>query len=118
MSNHPSAYRQLNSPIHLRVIKGWEKEINKREHYIIPRDQVASIQDKLRDGDIIAITTAVDGLDIGHTGLALHYEGVLKYLHAPLSKGVVQVSTQSLVDYLTANKKRTGIMVARPLEPM
>lgn len=118
MSTHPSAYRQLSSPIHFRVVKAWEKEINKPEHFFIPKDRVVSIQDKIRDGDIIAITSAIDGLDVGHTGLAIHYQGGLKYLHAPLSKGSVQVSGQSLVDYLKANKKGTGIMIARPLEPV
>jgi hypothetical protein len=117
MSTHPSAYRQLSSPIHLRVIKGWEKEIHKRAHYFVSKDQIASIETQIHDGDIIAITTAMDGLDVSHTGLAMRLEGALRYVHAPLSKGVVQVSQQSLVDYLMASKSRTGIMVARPLEP-
>jgi hypothetical protein len=118
MSTHRSAYRQLKSERYLRVVKAWEKKISEREHYFIPKEMLASVQDKIHDGDIIAITTSVEGLDIGHTGLAIHYGSELKYLHAPLSKGTVQVSEQSLVDYLMAHKNQTGIMVARPLEPM
>lgn len=118
MSSHPSSYRQLGSTAFLQKIRETESAINARQHFFIRKQQLADCQSKIEAGDIIGITTSIEGLDIVHTGIALRTNGVLKYLHAPLSKGTVQITEQSLVDYLSMHEKQTGIMVARPLEPI
>jgi hypothetical protein len=38
-------------------------------------------------------------------------------MHAPLAGKSVQISEKVLSEYLEANRRQTGIMVARPLEP-
>ena len=117
MSTHASSYKQLADEKYLKSIKEAEANLNKREHYYIPKNRIGDVESQIEPGDILAITTSIDGLDVVHTGIAIRSNGVLKYLHAPLSKGKVQISEQSLVQYLAVNKKQTGIMVARPLEP-
>jgi len=117
MSTHRSSYRQLQNSNFYEAIKRTEKDLNKREWLFIKKEELAKHQHALLDGDIIAITTSIEGLDVSHTGIAVRVDGVLKYLHAPLTNGNVQITEKSLVDYLASNKKQTGIMIARPLDP-
>ncbi len=117
MSSHPSSYKQLGNESYLERIKETEATLDRRQHYYIPKNRISDVESQIKPGDIIAITTSIEGLDVVHTGIAIRSGGILKYLHAPLSKGKVQISEQSLVKYLAGNKKQTGIMVARPLEP-
>jgi len=118
MSTHRSSYRQLTDEEFLREIKNQEVALGSTNRFYIPKEELAAVQDRIHNGDIIGITTSVDGLDIAHTGLAIWSGGELKFLHAPLSKGIVQITEQSLVEYLRQYRNHTGIMVARPLEPV
>jgi len=117
MSTHPDAYRQLAERPVLDSIRVTEETLNSRGHWYLPTDQLAENIGLLEAGDILGITTAVEGLDIAHTGIAAIGNGVVRYLHAPLSKGTVQLSEHSLVEYLRSYRNHTGVMVARPSEP-
>lgn len=117
MSSHPASYKQLANATYLEKIKEQESDINGRKHYYIPKSLVKEVDSRIDAGDIIGITTSTEGLDIIHTGIAIRSNGILKYLHAPLSKGKVQITEKSLVEYLASYEKHSGIMVARPLEP-
>jgi hypothetical protein len=115
MSTHPDSYKQLSNQRYLEKITAIESDINLRQHYYIPKEQLKNIEQKIEPGDIIGITTSTEGLDIAHVGMGIRTNGALKYLHAPLSKGKIQISEQPLVEYLTSHAKQTGIMVARAL---
>ena len=117
MSTHRSSYRQLSDDAFLATIKQTEQEITRRRHYYIPKARLSSAQEGIQNGDIIAITSAMKGMDIGHTGMAIRIDGVLRFLHAPLVGSSVQITDKPLVEYLKLHKQHTGIMVARPLEP-
>jgi hypothetical protein len=118
MSMHPDSYKQLSNQRYLKQVIKTEAAINLRQHYFIPKEQLKNVEQKIEPGDIIGITTSSEGLDITHTGMAIRMNGVLKYLHAPLSQGKVQVSEEPLVEYLASHTNQTGIMVARPLGPV
>ena len=77
---------------------------------------IAGVEDRIQDGDIIAATSTVAGLDIAHTGIALWRDGRLHLLHAPLAGGVVQISELSLAERIQRIGGQDGVMVARPLE--
>ncbi|HTP12810.1 MAG TPA: N-acetylmuramoyl-L-alanine amidase-like domain-containing protein [Bacteroidota bacterium] len=118
MSTHPQQYRQIReSEDVLKKIKELEEEISARRPYYIPKEHVAEISDKLQDGDILGITTDVEGIDTSHTGICIRKNGELHFMHAPLAGKSVQISEKVLSGYLEGNKRQTGIMVARPLEP-
>ena len=68
-------------------------------------------------GDIIALATSIKGLDVSHTGMIVRTGNTVKFLHAPLSGGAVQLSERALPDYVAGIGKATGIIVVRPLEP-
>jgi hypothetical protein len=117
MSTHRAQYGQLSNGVYYERILDIERAINRRGLYHLPKEHLARVEDRVQDGDIIGITTTIEGLDISHTGIAVRENGVLKYLHAPLTKGKVQVTNASLTKYLAARTTSTGIMVARPLHP-
>jgi len=117
MTRHADAYPRLRDAGIVQQIKSTESAIATRTMYYVPKNRVQDVQSKIMNGDIIGITTTVEGLDISHTGIAVRVDGVLKFLHAPLSNGVVQITNESLADYLVKIRKNTGIIIARPLEP-
>lgn len=118
MSAHRSSYKQLNidDGESLSVIKGIENEINKRDLYYIPKNEVDTYYDDLQTGDIIATTTEIKGLDVTHTGYVYKKKGKTYFLHASLSAAEVIVSKEELKAYLKSDKKKTGIMVCRPYD--
>jgi hypothetical protein len=118
MTSHRSSYRQLNDDRVFRSIQAMEKGLRTRRHDYIPKHRLTPSQPGIEDGDVIGITTAQEGMDIAHTGLAIRIDGVLKFLHAPLSAGSVGITEQSLAEYVQGHTKQSGIMVARPLEPV
>jgi hypothetical protein len=117
MSRHPEAYRQLTAnPDLVRKIARVEARINAREMDYVPKDKVAEAQPRLMTGDIVGITTGIDGLDSAHAGLGYRDEkGVLRLLHASTTRKAV-ILDDALATYLARVSTHTGIMVARPLE--
>jgi hypothetical protein len=117
MSTHPDSYQQLADASVLAEIEEAEKRLSKEPQWQIPRRGVQKALKGIRDGDVIALATSIQGIDVSHTGLAVASNGVLRYLHAPLSGGAVQLSSGSLADYVERGASSlTGIVVVRPLE--
>jgi Protein of unknown function (DUF1460) len=117
MSTHPGAYRQLKaSPDQRAKIALREAEINARTMYYVPRDRVATAQRLLLTGDIIGITTTIDGLDCAHSGVCYRDEaGIPRLLHASTTRNAV-VLDEDLATYVASVRTHSGIVVARPLE--
>ena len=118
MSTHVDAYSQLKSnPKYVDEIAKIEKEISSRKYFYIPQEEILKVEDKIQSGDIIGITTNVEGLDIAHTGIAIRMEdGRIHLMHAPNVGYKVQITEKPLADYIKGNKKQTGIMVLRVSE--
>jgi hypothetical protein len=91
--------------------------INARERYYLPKERVEAVADRIQNGDIIGTTTDIDGIDTSHTGIVIQIDGKIKFMHAPLAGKKVTVSSGTLWEYLAANKRMTGILIVRPLEP-
>jgi hypothetical protein len=119
MSENPKYYKQLqDNPEFIPVISRQEKEINSRQYYYIPEDDIEKIESKIQTGDLIALTTSDKGLDIGHVGIAIRMDnGRIHFMHAPLAGRKVQITETPLSDYAKKIKKHTGIIVLRVLEP-
>jgi hypothetical protein len=119
MTTHPDLYVQLKrDPGFIPIIEKQEKEINKRRYYFIPKEKVSDIEKKIENGDLIAITSNVKGLDINHVGIAVRMDdGRIHFMHAPDVGYKVQITDVPLADYLMKFEKDTGIIVLRPLEP-
>ena len=117
MTTHPDSYRQLREdPAFLTELREVEARLSAAPRYYIPEGRIAMVEAGIRDGDIIAATSTVAGLDIAHTGIALWRDGRLHLLHAPLAGGVVQISEAPLAERIQRIAGQDGVMVARPLE--
>lgn len=117
MSRHTESYRQLADSVNLQAIREKEAELSSFPRYMIPENRIADVADQIRNGDVIAATSTVPGLDIAHTGLALWVDGRLHLMHAPLVGSVVEISEVPLAERIQRIEAQDGIMVARPQPP-
>ena len=116
MSAHRELYPFLkDNDANYNTIKASEEFLNNEAICILEQEQIKANEHHIKSGDIIALTTAIKGLDITHTGIAIRRkDGRIHLLHAS-SSGEVKISTEPLVAYLKKIKNNTGIMVCRPL---
>ncbi|WP_243350016.1 N-acetylmuramoyl-L-alanine amidase-like domain-containing protein [Parabacteroides sp. FAFU027] len=117
MSHNPDKYRALREhPEFIPTIAAQENDINQRIYNYIPKADVAAKANKIKTGDIIAITTNLKGLDISHVGFAVWVGKELHFMHASSTLKKVVVSDKTLAEYLSGVKIHTGIIVLRPIE--
>jgi hypothetical protein len=119
MSTHPQYYKHLKeNPKFIPLIKQHEEEISKRDYYFIPQEKIAEIENKIEDGDLLAFTSTVKGLDVNHVGIAVRLDDErIHVLHAPNVGYKVQISELPLSEYVMKIEKDSGIIVVRVLEP-
>ena len=99
----------------LKAMTSIENEVSGRDRYFIPEGAaIGDIEDRISDGDIIAATTALDGLDVVHVGIAVWRNGALRLLHTPSTNGTVRISKRPLAERVLSKKRQNGIMVIRP----
>jgi hypothetical protein len=97
-----------------------EARVSSRPLNQIPKSRVASIEPRLRSGDIIGIISRDRGglYSTSHVGLALRLDdGSLHFMHAssPRNYGKVVIDS-TLSSYLARYRTDSGILVARPLK--
>lgn len=113
MTARPDKYPPLRNGETWRTLKATEERLNGHTWFYIPQNKIARIEHLIQDGDIVAITSGKQGLDIAHQGFAVKKNGHIYLLHASsLGKRVV-LSAQPLSQYVIAQKGQTGIIVAR-----
>jgi hypothetical protein len=116
MSLHPENYQQLSAdPSLVNIMREQERRINQRVMYYIPEELLSEMENKLEEGDIVGITTDIEGLAIMHVGILVHVDDTIHLMHASSAAGKVVVSEETLLSYLIQSQRATGIMVARPL---
>jgi hypothetical protein len=116
MTAHPAAYRQMADPGVPEAIRAMEQRLNGGPaRWYLPEDRIDAAAPGIRDGDLIAATSTLPGLDVAHTGIALWRHGRLHLLHAPLVGKSVEISAQPLAQRITELRTQDGIMVARVL---
>lgn len=114
MSTHPDAYRQLADTDFLEAIRRRESELNARgPRVFLPQTGIAAVEERIREGDLIAATSTVAGLDIAHTGIAIWQNDRLHLLHAPLVGKSVEISEAPLAERIQGISAQDGILVAR-----
>ncbi len=116
MGTHRQAYAALTDDQLFSAILQTEQVLNQRKRFFIPKAKLAGLEQNIEDGDLIAITTTVKGLDVSHVGIAIHHQGRLHLLHASTDQKKVVISKKPLAEYMAGNRSQSGIMVARLLE--
>jgi len=100
----------------LRRMRIVEAACSRRMQCHIVKADLNQVAEGIADGDIIAITTDEKGLDVSHTGIAVHVQGRLRLLHASGAAGKVVLSDSPLDRYLLSRRTRTGIIVGRVMD--
>jgi hypothetical protein len=114
MSSHWSKYPFSNNSSLQEKIQKVEEKMSSQNYTYIPKSKVKNIENQFLNGDIIGITTNIDGLDMTHEGFAIRLQDKRVYLlHASSDFKRVMVTDKPLAEYLAKNKNQTGIMVAR-----
>jgi len=117
MGTHPELYPALALEDQLEGIRKTEASLSSKVLFVLPAEEVAAQEASLQDGDIIALATNIQGLDVTHTGIAVSgSDGRVHLLHAS-TEGAVMISKEPIPEYLKKIKGNTGIIVVRPLEP-
>lgn len=118
MSTHRSAYDRFATNDSLfACIRTMENRLQTRHQNdpvrYVPQDSIRTVYDQLRAGDIVALVSSIDGLDVAHTGLVyVPKDGGRGLLHASLSGGVVV--SPDLQRYVQKIDRQIGMVVARP----
>lgn len=117
MTSHTSQYPQLaNSAQNVAKMKEIEAAIDGTQYKYIPKEYLPNEGFPwIKDGDIIAITTNTNGLDIAHMGIAFKIGDKLTLIHASQKDGKVEASRYTLKKLLDDNNSWTGIRVLRVL---
>jgi len=114
MTSHPGSYRQLADPAVRDSIAAIEARLNEGPpRWFLREDQIRQAEAGIQDGDLIAATSTLAGLDVAHTGIALWVDGRLHLLHAPLVGRSVEISALPLAERILGIAAQDGIMVAR-----
>lgn len=114
MTSNPQHYRQLNDdPSYLESIAAIEKSMAGYKMRYITKDNIEEVASYIQDGDIIAFVTTIEGLDVSHTGLAIHQNDRLHLLHASTRSMEVEITDKPLSEYLEGSNNVSGILVAR-----
>jgi hypothetical protein len=115
MTAHQDAYRQLvEDAVAVGAVRQVEQRLSGAGRWWIPEDALDEADSGIHDGDIIAMTSTVPGMDVAHTGLALWVDGSLRLMHAPLVGDSVEISAEPIPARVRRIRGQDGIMVARP----
>ena len=116
MTTHVDSYLPMKkNPALVEVMASIEKTWQVVEIFYIPKDklQLSSDELKIKNGDILTITTNIKGLDVVHVGFAFWREGRLHLLHASsVAKKVIE-DPLSLYEYSKNKKAHIGVRVIR-----
>lgn len=116
MTTHSGLYRQLRLDTSLvsgmKLVERYWKDYDMP---YIPKKYLRSgiSEHDIMNGDVIALTTNIEGLDVLHLGFAIWIDGELHLLHASSLHEKVIIDSLSLYDYLKDRKKHIGIRVIR-----
>lgn len=114
MSTHRDAYAQLVNDEYYAAIQQMEATLNATyPRSYIPTAKIQEVEHLIQDGDLLALTTSIKGLDVAHVGLALHQNGRLHLFHASTGSNEVEISKKPLAEYQEGIKSQTGVMVLR-----
>jgi hypothetical protein len=113
MTTHANLYPSLAASEVYEKLKEQEAVINSREHSYIPKNAIQKAEPMLHDGDIVAFTSSVEGLDVNHMGIISKVGSRAYLIHASLTGKKVIMTNVPLAEYVASVPKHTGMIVAR-----
>lgn len=120
MSRNRDKYPALADSTVFAQIKGTEVGFHSHRFPFIKKTSTGSktFQQNVKSGDILAITTKIDGLDVTHMAIVKKNpdNGKIYIIHASSSLGKVVVSSDELKEFLRRNLSSTGVRVLRMIK--
>lgn len=118
MSSHSHLYKHLkDNTQNIKELKKIEQNINKRYNFaILSVSDIERNKDKIKNGDIIAFSTSVAGLDYSHIGIACWQNNDLHFIHASSRQKEVVLEKKTLTNYCKNSKSCTGISILRLID--
>lgn len=116
MSTHPDSYAMLKGDSVMQArIALLENPFCGVDVPYIPKGMLDGDKERIKveNGDIIALTTTIEGLDVSHVGFAFWQDGKLHLLHASSGIGRVIEDPGTLFDYQKNKSRQSGIRVVR-----
>lgn len=106
-------YAHLKDDSSAFVVKKIEEELTIMEKFYLPKEEIRLAENKIKDGDVIALTTTIDGMEVAHVGIAIHKNARLHFMHASSLGKKVEISDVPLFEMIKYKTIYTGIIVAR-----
>ena len=116
MTTHVDSYLPMkNNPEFVKEIATHEKDWQGTVAFYIPKEKLNLSPDELiiKNGDVLAITTNIKGLDVLHVGFAFWRGEKLHLLHASSVVKKVIEDFLSLYEYSKNKKAHTGVRAIR-----
>jgi len=117
LTRHRDDHPPLQDDAVFRKMQRVEAACSRRTFHFIPKERWREAEGGVADGDIIAITTNREGIDVLHVGFAVLVNKKVRLLHASSKAGAVVLSTITLNCYLRERRSRSGVIVARLRTP-
>ena len=120
MTTHPHLYPALEADsLQLQRMKAVEEALSACPAVIIDKQRadLPACLDGLAEGDVVALTTSVEGLDVTHMGLVVRVGEEWHLLHASSAHRRVLVDPLPLTEYLHRQARLTGLRVLRLRTP-
>ena len=116
MTEHREKYPALVNDRVFDDIEEIERRLSQMPRNVVALDRIAQVSPQIETGDVLGFATRISGLDVTHTAFAYRDRGgILRVLHAPLSGGVVEITRATLLEYVAAIRRSSGILIARPI---
>lgn len=116
LTDHREEHPPLRGAAAFRRMRVVEAACSRRTLHYVPKADLPEIEKRIENGDIIAVATAADGIDVSHTGIAIRGPRGLHLLHASSASGKVVLSDETLYRYLISRRARMGVIVGRAID--
>ena len=114
MSTNRKLYRPLQSQVRFDCIRQREDGRLVVQRYV-PLDAIEMMLPSVQSGDLFAIATDVQGLDVSHTGILVREGSRVDAIHAAPGRGVMR--SRSFGRYLRSIPDAIGAVIVRPVDP-
>ena len=114
MSEQRQLYRPMQSEELFDCIRRSEERRQVVQHYV-PLHAIESVLPRIQSGDLFAIATRIEGLDVSHTGVLVREGSSVDAIHAAPGRGVMR--SRSFGRYLRSIPDAIGAVIVRPVHP-
>ena len=115
MSKHREYYPAMADSTIYEKIRNYEIGYRSHRFPYIKKELLytKNIINEFESGDIIAMVTKTEGLDISHLGLVLKENNKLYFINASMGGKKVQIEKSQFADYMKNNRNCIGVRVFR-----